>query len=53
MSLGEDRVASQTGHVAPRSPAPVLTIQPQPQADERERQADAGREENEIFSHLS
>jgi len=46
MSLGEDR------HVAPRSPAPVLTIQPQPQADERERQADAGREENEIFRHL-
>ena len=52
MSLGENRVASQTGHVAPRSPAPVLTIQPQPQADERERQADAGREENEIFRHL-
>jgi hypothetical protein len=27
-------------------------MQPQPQADERERQTDAGREENEIFRHL-
>jgi hypothetical protein len=33
------------------SPAPVLMIQPQPQADERERQTDAGQHENEIFRH--
>ena len=39
------------GRVAPRSPAPASMIQPQPQADERERQADAGREENKIFRH--
>jgi len=31
----------------------ALMVQPQPQADERERQADTGREENEIFCHPS
>ena len=30
-----------------------LMVQPQPQGDERERQADARREENEVFGHPS
>ena len=37
--------------MALRSPVPALMIQPQPQADERERQDVAGQEEGEIFGH--
>jgi hypothetical protein len=38
---------------ARRTTLSIESLLPQPQADERERQADSGQDETEIFRHLS